>query len=134
MNAAPGSTCPEPTTAASFLVVDAVLERDDRRLAVEQRRQPARRLVGVVRLDGEEDDVTGADLDRVLGRRRRDLEVPADAAHAKAARADGPKVCTPGDQVDVGAGARQTRAEVAADAARSEDGDFRAKRMIAHPR
>src|SRR6266542_861245 len=45
-----------------LLVVDAVLERDDGGVFAEQRRQQRRRVLGVVGLDAEEDDVARADL------------------------------------------------------------------------
>src|SRR5439155_514287 len=90
---------------------------------VEQRAEPLRGGVGVVRLHAEEDVVGRADLRRVVRRGDASLEVAGDAAYAEAAGAERLEVRTAGDQRHVGAAGGEPAAEVPADPAGSEDGD-----------
>jgi len=114
-----------------LLVVDTVLQRQDRGPLPEQRRQPAGGRIGVVGLHEEEDEIDRTDRRRVvrrldaaggplaLGRHDRQAPLP-----------DRVEMRAPRDQVDVGAAVLQPRAKVAADRAGAHDRDLH--RTVGH--
>src|SRR5918998_6053979 len=97
------------------LVVDTVLEREERRARAEERAGALRRGVGVVGLYAEQDQVHGTNLAWVVGGPHGYGERPGDPRlHGEAPRADRFQVGAAGDEGDVFPGPSQEAAEVAA--------------------
>ena len=98
--------------------VDAVLQRQDGRVRSNHRRDERQRRHVVIGLDGDNDDVDGADAGRVLFRPGRHREVPQHgAADFEPAGAHGRQMRTAGDERDVMPSADELGAVIAADGA-----------------
>ena len=111
--------CSAPTARVSDADgLDAVLESDDDRVGSDERRQHRQRALGVVQLDGEEDDIGRADCGGIaLCLHARKMDVPLGALDPKSPRAHRVEVRPPREKGDVGADRGQPSAKVAADPA-----------------
>ncbi|PYN40271.1 MAG: hypothetical protein DMD95_22315 [Candidatus Rokuibacteriota bacterium] len=105
-------------------VVDAVLEREHRRVRAQDRPEPRGRVLRVERLDAEENGVGARDALETLDRRRPHGGVALDrGADREPGAADRLEVGAASDHRHLGSPAQELRAEVAADATRPHDHD-----------
>ena len=107
-----------------LLGVDAVLQRDDDGVPAHHRRDGGGRRLGVVELDGEQNNVDRTDAPGIVGGLEgMDARVAERALDPEAGGAHGLQVRAAGDEGNLGAGAGQAGAEIAADTARPHDGE-----------
>jgi hypothetical protein len=106
------------------LVVDPVLEREDGRLRAQEWTEAAGRLVRVVRLDAEEDEVDWSYFRWVCDGGETKVEVAEQAPDPQTVGAQRGELGPAGDERDVRAPHCQARTEVAAERTRAVDRDF----------
>ena len=98
--------------------VDPVLQRDDRRVGPDERPDGGAGTLHVPQLDAEQHEIDRADAGRLVGRLGgAEMDIPARAQHAQAARAHRRQVGTARDEGHIGPGLRQRCPERSSDAA-----------------
>ncbi len=106
------------------LVLDAVLQRQHRRVLADDRRDQPRRRFRVVGLDRHEYETDRVEVgDRVDGRDARQMKVTVDALDGDAGSSERGEIRAAREEDDVVTGAGEVGAEEAADPARTRDQD-----------
>jgi hypothetical protein len=114
-----------------LLIVDSVLEGKDSCLRLQHGPDQSGGLIGVIRLDAEEDGVARADLCGVVARCDANGEVPVVSANPKAAFSDGSQVIAAGDEANLCSRRGQPSAVVAADTTGPHNPDLHPPELFA---